>query len=59
VLLTQAVLQQNHIAVAPLHVAFWAIPTAAIAFAVHALRLLWLDRRLDRDAGRAQGGERP
>jgi uncharacterized membrane protein len=48
VLLIQAVLQQNHIAVAPLRVALWAIPTALVAFAVHALRLLWLDRRLRR-----------
>jgi uncharacterized membrane protein len=46
VLLIQAVLQENHITVAPLRVAFWAIPTALVAFAVHALRLLWLDRRL-------------
>jgi len=48
VLLIQAVLQQNHIAVEPLRVAVWAIPTALIAFTVHALRLLWLDRRLQR-----------
>jgi len=48
VLLIQAVLQQNHIAVEPLRVALWAIPTALIAFTVHALRLLWLDRRLQR-----------
>lgn len=50
VLLIQAVLQQNHIAVAPLRVALWAIPTALVAFAVHALRLLWLDRILARRA---------
>jgi uncharacterized membrane protein len=53
VLLIQAVLQQNHIAAAPLRIAFWAIPTALVAFVVHALRLLWLDRRL------AAKGERP
>lgn len=46
VLLIQAVLQQNHIAVAPLRVALWAIPTALVAFAVHALRLLLLDQTL-------------
>lgn len=51
-LLTQAVLQQSHITVAPLRVALWAIPTALIAFSVHALRLLWLDRRLAREGAR-------
>jgi uncharacterized membrane protein len=52
VLLIQAVLQQNHIAVAPLRVALWAIPTALVAFAAHAARLMWLDRRLQRQAMR-------
>jgi uncharacterized membrane protein len=51
VLLIQAVLQQNHIAVQPLRVALWAIPTALIAFAIHGLRLLWLDRTLSRGRG--------
>jgi uncharacterized membrane protein len=48
VLLIQAVLQQNHITVAPLRVALWAIPTALVAFAVHALRLARLDVTLAR-----------
>jgi uncharacterized membrane protein len=52
VLLIQAVLQQNHIAVQPLRVALWAIPTAVIAFVVHALRLAWLDRTLAGPRGR-------
>ncbi len=50
VLLIQAVLQQNRITVDPLRVAFWAIPTALVAFVVHALRLLVLDRTLSRRA---------
>ncbi len=50
VLLIQAVLQQNHIVVVPLTVALWAIPTAVVAFAIHAFRLFRLDRRLARDS---------
>jgi uncharacterized membrane protein len=52
VLLIQAVLQQNHIAEAPLRIAFWAIPTALVAFVVHAARLMWLDHRLAQAARR-------
>ncbi len=52
VLLIQAVLEQNHIVVAPLRVALWAIPTALVAFTVHALRLARLDRTLA--SGRAR-----
>jgi len=48
VLLIQAVLARDHIAVQPLRVALWAIPTALIAFVVHAARLIWLDRVLAR-----------
>lgn len=51
VLLIQAVLEQNHIQVAPLSIALWAIPTALLAFVVHAVRLHRLDRRLKRAAG--------
>ncbi|WP_298668623.1 DUF969 domain-containing protein [uncultured Sphingomonas sp.] len=46
ILLIRAVLEQNGIIVAPLHVAIWAIPTAISAFVIHGLRLLLLDRRL-------------
>jgi len=52
VLLIQAVLGQNHVVVEPIHVAFWAIPTALVAFAVHAARLALLDRTLSRTAAR-------
>ena len=48
VLLIQSILQQNGVAVAPLTVAVWALPTALVAFAVHAARLVHLDRRLAR-----------
>ncbi len=49
VLLIRAVLAQNGIDVAPLRVAFWAIPTAIAALLIHGARLLLLDRRLRRD----------
>jgi uncharacterized membrane protein len=48
VLLIQAILAQNHIQVQPLRIALWALPTAIVAFAVHAVRLALLDRRLSR-----------
>ncbi|MFC3443601.1 DUF969 domain-containing protein [Sphingobium rhizovicinum] len=51
ILLIRAVMEQNGITVAPLHVALWSIPTALAAFAIHGARLLWIDRRLR--AGRA------
>jgi len=56
VLLIQAVLAQNHIIVAPLRVALWAIPTALFAFAIHAVRLVLLDRRLAQPAAKAPAG---
>jgi uncharacterized membrane protein len=46
ILLIRAVLEQEGIVVAPLDVALWAIPTAIMAFIVHGIRLLLLDRRL-------------
>jgi uncharacterized membrane protein len=52
VLLIQAVLAQSHIHVQPLRVALWAIPTAAVAFLVHAARLRLLDRHLAAGARR-------
>ena len=48
VLLIQAVLDQNHIHAQPLRIALWAIPTALLAFFIHAIRLWRLDRRLGR-----------
>ncbi len=49
VLLIKAVFHQNGVAVDPLRVAFWAIPTALVALAVHGARLLRLDRTLSQD----------
>lgn len=48
VLLIKGFLAQNGIAVAPLDLSVWAIPTAFVALAVHGVRLLLLDRRLKR-----------
>lgn len=50
VLLIKGFLEQNKIIVAPIQIAVWAIPTAIIAFVVHAARLWLLDRRLKRRA---------
>jgi uncharacterized membrane protein len=48
ILLIKGFLEQNGIAVAPLDLSVWAIPTAFVALAVHGIRLLLLDRRLKR-----------
>lgn len=44
ILLIRAILQQEGVAVAPLEVALWAIPTAIAALLIHGARLLRLDR---------------
>ncbi|HWA88965.1 MAG TPA: DUF969 domain-containing protein [Rhizomicrobium sp.] len=46
ILLIKGFLEQNGIIVAPAQLAVWAIPTALLAFAIHATRLVLLDRRL-------------
>jgi uncharacterized membrane protein len=48
VLLIKGFLEQNGILVAPSQLAVWAIPTALLAFVIHASRLWLLDRRLAR-----------
>jgi uncharacterized membrane protein len=48
ILLIKGFLEQNGIVVSPPQLALWAIPTAILAFAIHASRLLLLDRRLAR-----------
>jgi uncharacterized membrane protein len=48
ILLIKGFLEQNGIIVSPPQLAVWAIPTAIMAFAIHAVRLLLLDRRLAR-----------
>ncbi|MGH6985571.1 MAG: DUF969 domain-containing protein [Caulobacteraceae bacterium] len=55
VLLIVAVLRQNRIEIAPLQVAFWAIPTALLALAVHQTRIFLLGRTL-REAKPAPAG---
>jgi uncharacterized membrane protein len=46
ILLIKGFLEQNGIAIEPIRLAVWAIPTAVAAFLIHATRLLLLDRRL-------------
>jgi uncharacterized membrane protein len=53
ILLIKGFLDQNGIAVSPLDLSVWAIPTAFCALAIHGLRLLLLDRRLRRKTGAA------
>jgi uncharacterized membrane protein len=48
VLLIQGVLAEQGIAVEPLAIALWGIPTAVAAFVIHGTRLLQHDRRLQR-----------
>ena len=48
VLLMQGVLAENGIAVEPLEIALWGIPTAIAAFLIHGTRLLRHDRQLAR-----------
>ncbi|GAA0704389.1 DUF969 domain-containing protein [Dokdonella soli] len=53
VLLIQGFYAQNGIALEPLAIALWALPTAIAAFIVHTLRLLYFQRQLARSV-RAQ-----
>jgi len=46
ILLIKGFLEQNGIVVAPIQLSVWAIPTALMAFAIHATRLWLFDRRL-------------
>ncbi|MDO7842661.1 DUF969 domain-containing protein [Sphingomonas immobilis] len=48
ILLMKGVLQGYGIAIEPLHLSVWAIPTAIAALLIHGARLLWLDRRAKR-----------
>jgi uncharacterized membrane protein len=49
ILLIKGFLEQNGIRVEPAQLAVWAIPTAIAAFVVHNVRLVLLDRRLERE----------
>jgi uncharacterized membrane protein len=50
ILLIKGFLEQNGVIVEPLQLSVWAIPTAIMAFAIHAVRLFLFDRRLSRVA---------
>jgi uncharacterized membrane protein len=54
ILLIVGFLDQNGLAIEPLQLSVWAIPTAIAAFVVHGARLLLFDRKLARSAGAAQ-----
>ncbi|MGG1252374.1 DUF969 domain-containing protein [Brevibacillus agri] len=51
ILLMKGFFDQNNIPSDPLQMAMWAIPTAIAAFVVHSIRLILLDRKLDRRLG--------
>jgi len=46
ILLIKGFMEQSGFDIEPLHLSLWAIPTAVLAFAIHATRLFLLDRRL-------------
>jgi uncharacterized membrane protein len=48
ILLMVGVLAQSGIELDPINLSLWAIPTALAAFAIHAVRLLFFDRRMRR-----------
>jgi len=48
ILLMKGVLAGYGIELMPFQLSVWAIPSAVAAFLIHAMRLLWLDRRLGR-----------
>ena len=59
VLLMQAFYAEHGIALEPLQIALWGIPTAVCAFVIHGTRLLRFDARLRRDAERLARAEPP
>jgi len=59
ILLIKSFLEQNGIAVDPLRLSVWAIPTAVAAFLIHGARLARLDAWLRREAKRASGDAGP
>lgn len=52
ILLMAGFLASSGIVIDPIHLSVWAIPTALFAFLIHSARLLLLDRRLRRRAGK-------
>jgi len=51
VLLIQGFLSQHGIELDPRSIAIWALPTAIAEFVIHALRIVWFQRSLRRNAG--------
>ncbi|HEY1138857.1 MAG TPA: DUF969 family protein, partial [Lysobacter sp.] len=48
VLLIQGFYAEHGIHLEPLQIALWALPTAIAAFIIHAVRIVFFQRRLDR-----------
>lgn len=46
--LMHTILLEEHIAVDPLRIAFWGIPTAIAAFVIHSIRLGWYSTRISK-----------
>lgn len=60
VLLMQGFFAQNGIVMEPLHIALWALPTAVVAFVIHAIRVrIYTDRLAARMAARASVASAP
>ena len=56
-MLIKGFLEQNGVLVEPLQLSVWAIPTAIVAFAIHATRLFLVDRRLSLSIGKPADGK--
>ena len=50
ILLIKGFMEESGVHVQPFALSMWAIPTAILAFVIHAVRLVLLDRRLKRNA---------
>jgi uncharacterized membrane protein len=57
ILLIEGFLQQSGIVVQPFQLSVWAIPTAVLAFLIHGMRLLLLDRKLKREMAEPGGAK--
>lgn len=57
ILLIKGFMEQSGFDIEPLHLSLWAIPTAVLAFMIHATRLFLLDRKLKRLHDAEQRGE--
>ena len=56
-LLIQGFYAEHGIHLEPLQIALWALPTAIAAFVIHAVRIVFFQRRLDRRTRAAQASE--